>query len=114
METHKVGVIGSGTIGLGLAVDLAAHAYNVTVVDNNPSIVAGFREKVVSELRMYRMLVASYRDFEDDEILQRIVVTGDLNAFADADFIIENITENLAAKLSLFDRLATICRRDAC
>ncbi len=113
-ETRKVAVIGAGTIGLGLAVDLAAHAYDVSLHDNAPDVLAAAPDRIRNDLRTYRMLVAAYREIEDDTLLARIRMTTALEDAADADFVIENVTENLALKREVFTQLGRICKPTAC
>jgi 3-hydroxybutyryl-CoA dehydrogenase len=114
MEAQKVAVIGAGTIGLGLAVDLSAHGYDVVVNDTSQAVLDGAPDRIAADLRMYRMLVQEYRDVDDEAVLRKMVFTGDLSAVADVDFVIENITEDLNRKTALLDRLATICRKNPC
>jgi 3-hydroxybutyryl-CoA dehydrogenase len=113
MEIKKTAVIGAGTIGLGLAVDLAAHGYTVQVVDSSPEVVKRAPDQVGRDLMMFRMLAPDYRDADSDAILARLSFSTELESVADADFVIENITEDIAMKEAVFDGLARICRPDA-
>lgn len=114
MEVKNTAVIGAGTIGLGLAVDLAAHGYNVHVVDCSPQVVEKATEQVARDLMMYRMLAPDYRNADAAAIQSRLTFSTDLASVADVDFVIENITEDIPLKEALFDRLADICRPGAC
>ena len=113
MEAKKMAVIGAGTIGLGLAVDLAAHGYTVQVVDSSPEVVKRAPDQVGRDLMMFRMLAPDYRDADSDAILARLSFSTELESVADADFVIENITEDIPMKEAVFDGLARICRPDA-
>lgn len=113
MEVNNTAVIGAGTIGLGLALDLAAHGYAVQVVDSSPEVVKQAPERVARDLMMFRMLAPDYRDADGDAILARLSFSTDLDTVNTADFIIENITEDIAMKEAVFHRLAQICRPDA-
>jgi 3-hydroxybutyryl-CoA dehydrogenase len=113
MEVKNTAVIGAGTIGLGLAVDLAAHGYAVQVVDSSPEVVKQAPERVARDLMMFRMLAPDYRDADGDTILARLSFSSDLDTVGTADFVIENITEDIAMKEAVFQRLAQICRPDA-
>lgn len=114
MEIEKVGVVGAGTIGLGLAIDLAAHDYSVIVNDCSPNVLSRAEDKVRSDLRTYRMLNEKYRSMSDDAVLERMTFTARLEDFAEADFVIENITEDLAAKTDLLARLTEIFGKNPC
>jgi len=113
MEAKKMAVIGAGTIGLGLAVDLAAHGYTVQVVDSSPEVVKRAPDQVGRDLMMFRMLAPDYRDADSDAILARLSFSTELESVADADFVIENITEDIPMKEAVFDGLARICRPNA-
>lgn len=113
-DVQKVAVIGAGTIGLGLAVDLAAHDYAVEVVDVSQAVLDAAPDKIRTDMRTYRMLVPAYREADEEALIARMLFTTDLTAVADADFVIENITEDLALKSALYDRLAAICKPEAC
>ena len=113
METKKVAVIGAGTIGLGLAVDLAAHDYEVQVVESSQKVLDGMREKISRDLMTYRMLAPDYREADEEALLAGMTFSSELETAADADCVIEHITEDIDLKEALFDRLAEICRKDA-
>ena len=113
MEPKNTAVIGAGTIGLGLAVDLAAHGYTVQVVDSSPTVIEQAPERVTRDLMMFRMLAPDYKDVDSDSIQSRLSFSTDLESVAAADFVIENITEDIDLKEGIFDRLAQICRPGA-
>ena len=109
METTTVGVIGAGTIGRGLAIDLAMRGYQVILNDIAGDLLEQARAAMRSDLRSYRMLVAEYREIDDEALLGRIRFTEDLAAVASAGFIIENIVEQYEEKARLYTRLSVVC-----
>lgn len=111
-QVNTIGVVGAGTIGSGLAVDLARFGYQVILNDLTEEGLKQSAETIRSDLRTYRMLVPEYREADDDDILGRITFTPHLGALSDADFVIENIVEDYDEKARLYEQLSTICRKE--
>jgi len=109
MEMKTVAVIGAGTIGRGLAIDLAMHGYDVLLNDIAQDILIHAREAIPSDLRSYRMLIQEYRDTDDEAIVGKIRFISDVTALAAAEFVIENIVEEYDTKAQLYARLSEIC-----
>jgi 3-hydroxybutyryl-CoA dehydrogenase len=112
METKTVAVIGAGTIGRGLAVDLAMHGYEVILNDLTAEALGQARDAMRSELRSYRMLVPEYREIDEDALLGKIVFAPDLKKLGQAEFVIENIVEDHDEKARLYAQLSDICGSD--
>jgi len=109
---NTIAVVGAGTIGNGLAVDLARFGYDVILNDLTDEELEKSAETIRSDLRTYRMLVPEYREIDDEDILRRITFTSNPDAMADADFVIENIVEDFNEKARLYEQLSTICRKE--
>ena len=111
-QVNTIAVVGAGTIGNGLAVDLARFGYDVILNDLSDEELEKSAETIRSDLRTYRLLVPEYREVDDEDILSRITFTSNPDAMADADFVIENIVEDFDEKARLYEQLATICRKE--
>ena len=111
-QVNTIAVVGAGTIGNGLAVDLARFGYDVILNDLTDKALEQSAQTIRSDLRTYRMLVPEYREADDEDILSRITFSSNLDAMVDADFIIENIVEDYHAKARLYEQLSTICRNE--
>jgi 3-hydroxybutyryl-CoA dehydrogenase len=109
MEIRTVAVIGAGTIGRGLAVDLAMRGYDVLLNDVTPDVLDHAREAMRTELKSYRMLVAEYREADEAALIGRIRFGSDPAALSVADFVIENIVEDYEKKAQLYAGLSRIC-----
>ena len=112
MPINKVGVIGTGAMGLGIAQVCAQAGYSVVAVKATPgswerakSSLAGGLGKAVERGKM----AAEDRD----ATLSRINFSADEHAVADCDLVIESIIEDLETKKALFRRLEHVCRPDA-
>ena len=71
-QVNTIGVVGAGTIGNGLAVDLARFGYDVILNDLTDKELEQSAQTIRSDLRTYRMLVPEYREADDENILSRI------------------------------------------
>jgi 3-hydroxybutyryl-CoA dehydrogenase len=112
METRTVAVVGAGTIGRGLAVDLAMHGYDVLLNDLTAEALRQARGAMQSELKSFRLLVPEYREIDEDVLLGKIVLEPDVAKLGQAQFVIENIVEDYDEKASLYARLSNICGSD--
>ncbi|TNF22216.1 MAG: 3-hydroxybutyryl-CoA dehydrogenase [Rhodobacteraceae bacterium] len=93
---RRLGVVGGGVIGAGVAHLFAQSGHAVTLVDAAQGALDTARANIAGNARMYRMLDKALPDRE--VVLGNLTFTTDLMALAEADFVIENITENVAAK----------------
>ncbi|MBI3884661.1 MAG: enoyl-CoA hydratase/isomerase family protein [Opitutae bacterium] len=107
----KVGVIGAGVMGSGIAQWCAARGYTVVMRDVQPefverglSIIKGVFDEAVARKKMKTEDAAA--------AFARVTGTTDLARFADCDLVIEAIVENVAAKQALFADLAPVVRAD--
>ena len=107
----KVGVIGAGVMGSGIAQWCAARGYAVVMRDVAPEFV----ERGMSIIKgVFDESVARKKLKPEDaaKAFARVQGTTDLAAFADCDLVIEAIVENVAAKQKLFAELSGIVRAD--
>ncbi len=113
----RVGVIGAGAMGAGIAQVAAVAGHQVVIADAQPAAVA--RARAAHASAMTRDVEKARRSREEaDAILARIayvdgVELEHLAAFADCGLVIEAIVEQLAAKQSVFRALDAIVAPDA-
>ena len=108
MEIKKVGVVGCGIMGSGIAQVCAQAGYQVVVSEINeeklkkkfPSINS-FLSKSVEKEKITQQ--------DKDATMARIKGTTDTKDFGDCDLIVEAITENLDLKKNIFAELDKIC-----
>ncbi|MCB1056666.1 MAG: 3-hydroxybutyryl-CoA dehydrogenase [Acidobacteria bacterium] len=97
----KIGIVGSGTMGRGIAQVAATAGHPVVLFD----VAAEAREAARADLqRVHRRLVDKGRlsGAEAEAILERIALAEDPRAFAGAEVVIEAVVEDLAVKRSVF------------
>jgi len=106
MKIEKVGVIGAGQMGVGIAHVCALAGYDVVIEDINPDALSKSRPTI--ERNLHRQAVRGVITQGDVEsALKRIKTTGDVSSLVDRDLIIEAATENEQVKRKLFQELSS-------
>ncbi len=108
----RVAVLGAGQMGSGIAQVCASAGLQVVMRDLDAGALERARSTIASSLDR---LIAKGRTTEEAKAatLARIGVSTEAGALADADVVIEAVTENEAVKLAIFRELAATCRADA-
>lgn len=102
-----IGVIGSGTMGAGIAQVAAQSGFNVVLYDVTEEMLT----KAINNLKtILGKLVekGKVKQGEADSTVQRITTATELGALAPCDFIIEAAPEKLDLKQSLFTKLESL------
>ena len=107
----RIAVLGAGQMGSGIAQVCAAAGYPVVLRDLDPAALDRARTVIATSLDR---LLAKARITETDkaETLGRITTTSAAEALADADLVIEAVTENLEVKCRIFRELSATCHAD--
>ena len=112
MAITRVGVIGAGQMGAGIAHVAALAGREVVLADVTPSLA----EKGLSVIRknLGRQVEKGKVSAEASEAaLARIRTSGDVADFADADLVVEAIVEDEGVKRELFARLDGLAKPSA-
>ena len=112
MKIRKVGVVGAGTMGNGIAQVCAAAGLEVVMQDigeaqleRGLATIGGSLDRLIKKEKI--------GEADKQATLARIETTTSLEELADADIVIEAATENEALKLDIFAQLDGLCRADA-
>ncbi len=107
-----VGVVGAGTIGVGVAHVFAAAGSEVVLVDTAEAALDRVPQKI-TELSRLQKLVTMGRDFADpQQVLSHIRTTTDSGDLGEAYFVIENVDEDWSTKRDVFSQLDRVCPPD--
>jgi len=107
MEIKKVGVVGCGLMGSGIAETCARAGYQVVVREVNADLLQGGLGRIQQSVaKAVSRGKASQQ--QADEMLARIQGTLDLADFSDCDLAIEAAIENMALKRQIFAELDRI------
>ena len=112
---QKVGVIGAGNIGLGVACDYLFQGFQVVLVDNSQQVIEKASQEVVNTLRLAPIINRDLTPItSEEEIAARFKVSTELGDISDCDFIVENITEKKSLKKDLYHQLNDYADDSAC
>jgi len=103
----KIGVLGAGSMGSGIAQVAATNGHEVVLFDTNPAII----EKSMNKLQKILARLVEKGRIEEKEsktIYGRITVVQKMEAFAGCGLVIEAIIENVAIKKKVFAQLEQI------
>lgn len=107
----KIGVLGAGSMGGGIAHLAAARGFEVVLCDVEQRFVegavnriAGFMDKSIQKQKM--------TVDEKEAALKRIAITTNMEDLSSVDLVIEAIFEDMEVKKKAFEKLDTICGPD--
>ena len=104
---EHVGVVGAGTMGIGVSQAFAAGGLRVTLVDTAEAALTTARNKIELDARMAAMFQRESTSGTDP--LARITFSTSLAGLADAGFVVENVTEKPAIKETVYRELDAVC-----
>lgn len=111
MQINKIGVVGAGIMGSGIAQVASAGGYDVVLND----IEDRFLDRGLASIsKSLERMVKKEKISPDDKnaIIGRITRSTSLDDFSDVDFVVEAVIEDKPLKHDIFKRLDNICRKD--
>ena len=110
-DIRKIGVIGAGTMGHSIALVFALGGYGVALNSRRETTLSNAMNQIMEDLKTLADGGIISQDIIT-ETLSRITATNKLEeAVKDADWVIENIVEDVEAKRRLFSDLDVLCPR---
>ena len=108
MTIDKVGILGSGIMGAGIA-EVAAKAGHAVVLrsrkqETADEMLAALEKSLARQVDKGRLEAA-----EKDAVLGRVSATSQMHALAHCDLVIESVVEDLQVKQHLFAELHDVC-----
>jgi len=108
-EIRTVAIIGAGTMGHSLAQVFAQRGDRVWLNDLQEEVLSRAKSRIAANLRT-EVKLGLLEQGRDGGVLERIRTTTRIEtACEDADFVIEAIVENQAAKKKMFSTLDKVC-----
>ena len=112
MAIERVGIVGSGIMGSGIA-EVAAKAGATVVLrsrkqESADAMVAGLDKSLAKQVSRGKL-----DESEAEAVKARVSGTADLEALADCDLVLESVVEDLAVKKQLFAELDRIVKDGA-
>lgn len=111
MEIKKIGVIGAGVMGNGIAQVFAQSGYEVVMRDIEDRFVEGGLKRITKNLD--RSVEKKRITAEEKEaVFSRIKGTTNMEDLKDVDFVIEAVIEDLNLKKKVFEELEGLCKKE--
>ena len=110
-DFKNIGIVGSGSMGIGIAQIASTSGCKVFLYDQNVEIAHSALnklKKILERLIEKKRINSNKRD----EILSNIKIVSSLNDLSGSNLIIEAIIENLNIKKDLFSKLETIVHKE--
>jgi 3-hydroxybutyryl-CoA dehydrogenase len=112
MKIERVGILGSGIMGSGIA-EVAAKAGHEVVLrsrqqETADAMLAGLQKSLAKQVERGKLEQA-----EADAVNERVKATDHLGDLVECDLVIESVVEDLAVKKPLFAELDSICKPEA-
>ena len=108
----KVAVIGTGTMGNGIAQTFAQAGHDVLLKGRSEASLQR-AHKAIDKSLSKMVEKGKMEAAQKDAIIAKIVDTMDYNDCADADLVVEVIAEDMAIKKEIFQTLDKICKPEA-
>jgi len=109
MSITRVGIVGSGIMGSGIAEVAAASGHDVVLRSRTQqgadAMMAGLQKSLAKQVEKEKRTQA-----EADEIAGRVRATNHLGELVDVDLVIESVVEDLSVKKDLFAELDSLCK----
>ncbi len=109
---QKVAVIGSGTMGAGIAICVANAGFVVSLIDvQDAALQRGVKN--IDDYYRDALLKGRMDEHACQERRALILPSTSMDAVADADLVIEAVFEDIEVKRAVFRQLDTLCKPDA-
>lgn len=109
MKTKKIGVVGAGVMGRGVAQSFAASGYEVILVDIKNEVLEIAREEIFNSIRFQGFFNKSKELEKPEEVICRIIFTTDYQLLKDVEFLVENVPEKWEIKRDVYEKIDNIC-----
>ncbi|HSG32561.1 MAG TPA: 3-hydroxybutyryl-CoA dehydrogenase [Thermodesulfobacteriota bacterium] len=108
---NMVGIVGSGTMGSGIAQLVAASGYEIVLIDLNDELL---KKSVSSINKNLSRLVDKEKITKEihQQILKRVNTSTNLDNLSSCDLVIEAVSENIDIKRELFVKLNAVVKKD--
>lgn len=119
-QINKVGMVGLGLMGHGIAQQAAMNGFSVVGVDMTEEALSNGQQRIensVTKMLSKKQKKEGLSDVqmiaEKDNVLNNLSFSTNLDDLADCDLVIEAITENKAIKLPFYEQLGALTKPEA-
>jgi 3-hydroxybutyryl-CoA dehydrogenase len=112
LPIERLGVVGAGTMGAGIAQVAAQAGFPVVLYDVEPRFVERGQQAIAGSLE--RAVARGRLPAEErDALLERVEPTTDFQRLSGCQFVVEAVPEDLKLKEDVFQRLDKACAKEA-
>ncbi len=112
MEIRRIGIIGVGQMGMGIAQVCARHGYEMVLADISEDVltraIGRLEQSLAQQVKRGRMT-----EDEVEATLANIGTGTDYSIFSDCDLVIEAVVEDEAVKRDIYHKLVPALKPDA-
>lgn len=111
MNVKKIGIIGAGIMGSGIAVDLLTNNMHTVLFDTSQKQLQNFQESFKNLFRSQYLYKPDLKGIKIDHVLSKLTIAEDYGAFREMDFVIESVTEDWEIKKQVWQIADEICEK---
>ena len=109
-SVQRVGIVGAGTMGREIALQIALAGLDTVIYDSSPMQLEALPQLLRKRIEpLQNMGGQGLSQVQIDEALGRLTITGRLEDLAEVDLISESVFEELAVKQTVWSELGAIC-----
>lgn len=109
MEIDRVGVVGCGLMGSGVAEAVARAGLQVSVVDIDRSLAETGRDRIARSIARAQK-AGKLSQSEAEEAAARIRVSADMESLSECQLVVEAVVESESEKVAVFEQLDKIVK----
>lgn len=103
----RVGIVGAGVMGAGVAHSAASAGHEVVLIDVRPAALRDAVRRIERDCRMSRLLTG--REVDAAELTGMITTAGSVAAVGECEVVVENVTEKWEVKQLVYAGLDAVC-----
>ena len=105
----KIGILGAGTMGTGIAQTFGVNGFEVILRDLSEENLQKAKKSIEKSL-VKLITKGKLEEAELDKTINRIAFTVGVEKIKDCDIVIEAVTENMVVKKKIFQELDQVCK----
>jgi len=114
MKFSTIGVVGAGTIGIGVITDLVLHGLNAVVAEISDAAQQKAKAEVLKNIRFAPMFSKTLPRMTPDDAAKRMTFTRTLKDLVGCEMVIENVPEKWEIKRPIYEQLDSFMPPGVC
>ena len=111
MEIRKVGILGAGTMGRGIAAAIVQKGVEVLLCEKDQDLAHAALAKIAEDFD-YEISRWAITEADKRSMMKKLSVTANVADLATTDLVIEAVPEDFDLKVKLFEQLSRLCPPD--